>query len=878
MTAEQIRLQNPAWRQWGSYVSDRQWGTVREDYSPNGDHWSYTTHSMARSYAYRWGEEGIAGFCDNKQQLCLALALWNGQDSMLKERYFGLSNPEGNHGEDVKEVYFYLDATPTHSYQKLLYKYPQRAFPYEQLVDENAQRSLQVGEFELLDTGIFDDDRYFDVFVEYAKADPQDILMRITVWNRGPEAAPIHLLPTLWFRNTWRWNNTPNAQRPILRAQPGGSVQINHSDLGQYVIYADGCPHWLFCENETNVERLYASDNTTPYPKDGINDYLLHGLQTVNPEQKGTKTVAQYKRMIEAGSSTTIQIRLRSENIKLPFNDFDDILQQRKQEADEFYAAIHPAKATDNEKYIQRLALSGMIWNKQFYYYNIWRWLNGDPGQPSPPPERWNGRNHTWLHLINEDIIAMPDKWEYPWYAAWDLAFHSVTFALIDPEFAKNQLLLLTNEWCMNPDGQLPSFEGTFSDVNPPVHAWAAYRIVQIEQQQGQKNADLGFLRTMFEKLMLNFTWWVNRKDHSGNNIFAGGFLGLDNIGVFDRDTSLPNGEHLEQADATSWMGMFALNMMRIALELSQHHEGYTDLAIKFFDHFLFIQRSINQMGKGPQGLWDKEDAFFYDQIRNNNGEVKKLRVRTLVGLFPLYGVEALDEHLLSSAFLDRIHWFEQHRPSWSDLINHYLSPATQPIGQPSKRLLSLVDEAQFKALMVRMLDETEFLSGHGIRSVSRVYRDHPYEFSLSDMQLEFRYAPAESDIHIAAGNSNWRGPVWMPVNYLMVDRLLHYYQYYGNDFRIECPVGSGQMRNLKEIAQELTHRLIALFIPDANGQRPIAGSHPKWQDEHFKPYPQFYEYFNGDNGQGLGASHQTGWTGLVADLIRRKYTDLKKN
>ncbi len=894
LTIEHQRLQDPAWRQWGPYVSDRQWGTVREDYSANGDAWNYVTHDMARSYAYRWGEDGIAGFCDDKQQLCLALALWNGQDPILKERFYGLSNGEGNHGEDVKELYYYVDATPTHSYGRMLYKYPQAAYPYEWLLEENRRRSRFETEFELLDTGLFDDDRYFDVFVEYAKADPRDVLMTVTVHNRGPETADLHLLPTLFFRNTWAWGDDSDgvpSQRPALVLQPNGTVLVEGSALKTYVCHADGQPNWLFCDNETNKARFLDGQTGPRYPKDGINNHLLHGADTVNPDGMGTKAAAHYALTIRAGQSATVRLRLeRSEpdpgdapGMNRPFANFDDLTAKRRAEADQFYASVQPAAATDDEKRVQRQAFAGMLWSKQFYYYDVARWLAGDRNGPPPPPERAGGRNHTWGQLINAGVISMPDKWEYPWYAAWDWAFHCVTLAVIDSAFAKEQLMLLTNEWYMHPNGQLPAYEWNFSDVNPPVQAWAAWRIYQMERERKTDDpetdrvaqtgdADLTFLRGVFHKLMLNFTWWVNRKDEAGNNIFEGGFLGLDNIGVFDRNTLLPNGSHLEQADGTSWMAMYALNMMRIALELAQHDAVYDEMATKFFDHFLYIAGAMTQIGKANIGLWDEKDGFFYDQLRMSDGSVKKMRVRTMVGLIPMFAVEVLDDELLRSrpAFVKRMDWFRSHRPDLYAQVSRYTEK-----GRNEKRLLSLLRGFRLKSLLSKVMDEREFLSPHGVRAVSQVYREEPYSFTLDNTTFNLTYTPAESDSGMFGGNSNWRGPVWMPVNYLLIESIERFYHYFGDTFTVEYPVGSGRQATLKDVAQELTGRLIGLFTADADGHRPAFGAHPKYQDPYFRDYVLFYEYFDGDNGRGVGASHQTGWTGLVAELIDRKYRSL---
>lgn len=878
MTTEQKRLNDPTWRQWGPYVSDRQWGTVREDYSANGDAWGYTTHDMARSYAYRWGEDAIAGFCDDKQTLCLGLSLWNGADPILKERYFGLSNGEGNHGEDVKELYYYLDNTPTHSYQRMLYKYPQAAYPYQQLLDENRRRTRLDPEYELLDTGLFDQDRYFDVFVEYAKAGPQDVLMCITVQNRGPERANLTLLPTLWFRNTWSWGDDTDgvsSQRPGINLRQDGFLRATHTQLGSYVLYADGNPDWLFCENESNRARLYTVHDGTPYPKDGINDHVIHGTDSINPDQTGTKASAQYKLTVEAGGQAVVRLRLSlttdvHPTVREPFADFNAVLTQRQQEADQFYAVIQPAKATDDEKRVQRQAFAGMLWSKQFYYYDVSRWLAGDPTQPPPPPERYNGRNRTWQQLINAGVISMPDKWEYPWYAAWDWSFHCVTLALIDPELAKQQLMLLTNEWYMHPNGQLPAYEWNFSDVNPPVQAWAALQVFMLDQKQHPAGAaDHSFLRAIFHKLMLNFTWWVNRKDELGNNIFEGGFLGLDNIGVFDRNAVLPNGSHLEQADGTSWMAMYALNMMRIALELARHDDVYSEMATKYFDHFLYIAGAITRIGQDGVGLWDEQDRFFYDQLRMSDGSVEKMQVRTLVGLIPLFAVEVLDDDILrqNPSFLTRMEWFRSHRPDLYNQVSRYTEK-----GADETRLLSLLRGFRLKSLLRWMLDETEFLSPHGIRAVSQVYREHPYTFTLDGTAFRLDYTSAESNSDLFGGNSNWRGPVWMPTNYLMVLSLDKFYQYFGDGFTVEYPVGSGKQITLRDAAGEIADRLISLFTLDANGHRAVLQQYAKNEDPHFRDYILFYEYFDGDNGRGVGASHQTGWTGLVAELIHRKY------
>ena len=789
-----------------------------------------------------------------------------------------MSNAEGNHGEDVKELYYYLDNTPAHSYQRMLYKYPQTSFPYEDLLAENGRRTRLDPEYELIDTGIFDNDCYFDVFVEYIKEDTRDILVQITAYNRGPDPADLHLLPTLWYRNAWIWGDDSDgvpSVRPEIRLSANGTAVAEQELLGRYVLHADGQPNWLFCENETNVARLYAAHSGTAYPKDGINDHVLFGADTVNPGQFGTKAAAHYHYNIPAGGSMTVRLRLEASaseatDLPDPFANFDAIVARRQADADAFYATIQPGKATDDEKHVQRQALAGMLWSKQYYYYDINRWLNGDPTQPPPPPQRQGGRNHTWPHLINADVISMPDTWEYPWYAAWDWAFHCVNFAIIDPGFAKQQLMLLTNEWYMHPNGQLPAYEWNFSDVNPPVHAWAAWRLYHYElERKPAGEADITFLRGIFHKLMINFTWWVNRKDESGNNIFEGGFLGLDNIGVFDRNTILPDGSHLEQADGTSWMAMYALNMMRIALELARHDDVYDEMATKFFDHFLYIAGAMTSIGEQNIGLWDEQDAFFYDQLRLANGQTEKLRVRTMVGLIPLFAVEILSNELLHErpAFLKRMEWFRSHRPELYNQVSRYTEK-----GVNEKRLLSLLRGYRLKSLLARVLDETEFLSPHGVRAVSQVYRDHPYQFILDQTTFTLPYTPAESTSGMFGGNSNWRGPVWMPVNYLIIQSINRFYDYFGDGFTVEYPINSGRQITLKAVAHELSNRLIHLFTLDSTGNRPVFGPHPKYQDPHFRDHILFYEYFDGDTGRGVGASHQTGWTGLVADLINQKY------
>jgi len=862
---EQVRQGQCGWRRWGPYLSERQWGTVREDYSRNGDAWDYLPHEHARSRAYRWGEDGIAGVSDDEQRLCLALALWNGRDPILKERLFGLTNGEGNHGEDVKELYYYLDATPTHSYLKMLYKYPQREFPYAQLVEENRRRGRDRPEFELLDTGIFDDNRYFDVFVEYAKAGADDLLMQVTVFNRGLEAASLHILPQLWFRNTWSWNT--DAAKPDIAALADNVLMARHSNLGTYYLYADGTAEFLFCDNETNVQRLYGSNGVQGTYKDAFHDYLIHGRRAaLGPRPTGTKAAAHSAVTVAAGSSVQVRLRLTSAATTAPFALFDQQLAQRQREADEFYADLQADIADEDVRNVQRQALAGLIWSKQFYYYDVPRWLHGDPGQP-PPPER--SRNREWLHLNNADVLSMPDKWEYPWYAAWDLAFHCIPFALIDAEFAKEQLILLTREWYMHPNGQLPAYEWAFSDVNPPVHAWAAWRVFQIDRKHRGDCGDLKFLERVFHKLMLNFTWWVNRKDAEGRNIFQGGFLGLDNIGVFDRSAPLPNGGFINQADGTSWMAMYCLNLMRIALELALHNNVYEDIATKFFEHFLQIAEAMTNIGGSAHavGLWDEADQFYYDELTLPDGRMITLRVRSMVGLIPLFAVETLEPELLERLpdFKRRLQWFLTHRPDLANLVSRWHEP-----GRGERRLLSLLRGSRMKKLLRRMLDETEFLSEYGVRALSRQHAAHPYTFHCQGNALSVRYQPAESDSALFGGNSNWRGPIWLPVNYLIIEALQKFHHYYSDDFKIECPTGSGRYVTINSVAQELIRRLSRIFLRDGAGRRPVFGDCGKLQtDPHFRDYLPFYEYFHGDTGRGVGASHQTGWTALIAKLLQ---------
>ena len=876
--AEATRLRDnvagaTSWKHWGPYLSERQWGTVREDYSAHGNAWEYLPHDHARSRAYRWGEDGIAGISDAEQRLCLALALWNGRDPILKERLFGLTNSEGNHGEDVKELYYYLDATPTHSYLKMLYKYPQAPFPYGQLVDENRRRGLAAPEFELLDTGVFDEDRYFDVFVEYAQASPGDILMRVTAHNRGAEDAPLHLLPTLWCRNTWAWQ--PDAVRPHLQMAQHLAIQASLPGHGDYYLYGDGEPSSLFCDNDSNAARLWGTEAAPGYWKDGIDARVVHAdLAAVNPAQAGTKAAVWYERVVPAGGSVEIRLRLTREVRTTPFADFDAIFAQRHAEADEFYAELQQGIDSADARHVQRQAFAGMIWSKQFYYFDVPQWLRGDPGQVPPPAGRRHGRNADWEHLNNADIVSMPDKWEYPWYAAWDLAFHCIPLALIDAGFAKEQLVLLTREWYMHPNGQLPAYEWAFGDVNPPVHAWATWRVYQIDRKQRGGAGDLAFLERVFHKLMLNFTWWVNRKDAEGRNVFQGGFLGLDNIGVFDRSAELPTGGHIDQSDGTSWMAMYALNLMRIALELAQHNHVYEDIATKFFEHFLHIAEAMSGMGEDKTALWDDEDKFFYDVLHTPNGDQIQLKVRSMVGLIPLFAVETLEPELLDRVpdFKRRLEWYLTYRPGLAALVSHW-----SETGRGDRRLLSLLRGHRMKRLLSRMLDETEFLSDFGVRALSRVHAEHPYVFRVNGAELTVRYQPGESDSGLFGGNSNWRGPVWFPVNFLLIESLQKFHHYYGDDFRVECPVGSGRLVTLAEAAEELSRRLTRLFLRDDSGRRPVFGANERLQrDPHFRDHVLFYEYFHGDNGRGVGASHQTGWTGLVAKLLMPRRLDTR--
>ncbi|MGN6397273.1 MAG: MGH1-like glycoside hydrolase domain-containing protein [Mucilaginibacter sp.] len=863
MNAERERLKDPAWKKWGPYVSDRQWGTVREDYSANGDAWNYLTHDMARSKAYRWGEEGIAGICDNEQLLCFAVAFWNKKDPIIKERYFGLSNPEGNHGEDVKELYYYLDNTPTHSYQKMLYKYPQREYPYAWLVNENKARGRNQPEFELIDTGIFDKDEYFDIFIEYAKNTPEDILIKITVHNRAGIDAALNVLPTIWFRNTWSWGY--DNYMPELTADSHGVIEVYHEHLGQLWLNAEGGTELLFCDNETNTQRLYGVNGRHKYCKDGINDYIVNSTNTINPKQKGTKAAINFDINVPAKQSKVLRLRL-SKDAANGFDDFDKLFGERKAEAGDFYAGISQAGQNRDKMLIERQALAGMLWNKQFYYYDINHWLHGDPAQPSPPKERLNARNRKWTHFNTRDIISMPDKWEYPWFAAWDLAFHCIPLARIDMAFAKSQLTLLVRDWYMHPNGQLPAYEWDFNDANPPVHAMITWKIYQ-QDKAANGTGDTYFLERIFHKLMLNFTWWVNRKDALGNNIFEGGFLGLDNIGVFDRNADLPMGEYLEQADGTSWMAIYSLNLLRIAAELAETNKAYNGIASKFFEHFIYIAGAMSNLGENNEGLWDDADGFFYDQLRLPDNGTKKMRVRSIVGLIPLIAAEILSEDDITNnpIFSYRLKWFAENRPDLASLVSRWNETKT-----PGSHLVSLLRGYRMKSLLKYLLDENEFLSEYGIRSVSKYHLNNPYRVSLDGIQFDVKYTPAESDSGLFGGNSNWRGPIWMPVNYLLIESIRKFYLYYGDDFKIECPTGSGTFMNLQQVADELYSRICKLFLKDNASRRAVFGNYEKMQtDPNFNDYILFYEYFDGDTGRGLGASHQTGWTGLVAACFK---------
>ncbi len=880
MNAEELRLREATektkhWKRWGPYLSERAWGTVREDYSADGSAWDSFPHDHARSRAFRWNEDGLAGICDRHQRICFSIALWNGKDPILKERLFGLTGSEGNHGEDVKELYYYLDSTPTHSYMKMLYKYPQAEFPYRRLIEANRERSRAECEFELMDTGIFDEDRYFDVFVEYAKADVEDILIKVTVANRGPEAAVINVLPTIWFRNRWTWHGLP--PNSSLKTKRPGVIEIACPEYSTRFLHIEGEHELLFTENETNSRRLYDAPNGIPFVKDAFHEYVVDGNDlAVNPEDQGTKAAANFRFEVPSRAEVSIRLRLTdadlSENYAKkqskggPFTNFDQIFTQRKNEADEFYSAIANEGLSDDAKGVQRQAFAGMLWSKQYYHYVVKEWLEGDRAMPKPPDERRLGRNHDWPQLFNSDVISMPDAWEYPWYAAWDLAFHCIPLALIDPDFAKNQLMLMLREWYMHPNGQIPAYEWSFSDVNPPVHAWAALRVYQIERKH-RGYADRKFLARIFQKLLLNFTWWVNRKDSEGMNVFEGGFLGLDNIGVFDRSRPLPTGGKLAQSDGTSWMAMYCLNMLAIALELAKEDDTYEDVASKFWEHFIYIADAMNELGDGIS-IWNEEDGFYYDVLHKHGEGSESLKVRSMVGLIPLFAVGTIEPETLERLpkFKDRLHWFIENRPDLTANVSCMRTP-----GMGERRLLAVAFRERLERVLRVMLDEREFLSPYGIRVVSKFHKDHPYVLHVNGEEHRVDYEPGESSSGLFGGNSNWRGPIWFPVNYLLIESLQKFHHYYGDDLKVECPTGSGRFMDLWEVSQELSRRLSHIFLRDARGSRPVFGTSEKMQnDPHFRDHVLFYEYFHGDNGRGVGASHQTGWTGLVAKLLQQ--------
>jgi hypothetical protein len=879
---EQQRLaesrQGAPWKKWGPYLSERQWGTVREDYSADGNAWNYFTHDQARSRTYRWGEDGLAGISDDHQVLCFALALWNGRDPILKERLFGLANSEGNHGEDVKECYFYLDSTPTHSYMKTLYKYPQAAYPYGDLVETNRGRGKHELEYELLDTGVFDENRYFDVFVEYAKAAPDDVLVRVTVCNRGPEPGSLHLLPTLWFRNVWSWSG--GGAKPSLKAAGRNVIRAHHTDplfresLDDYYLYCDGDATWLFTENESNNARLFGGENTSPYVKDAFHRHLIDGeAAAVNPAREGTKAAAHHAVSVEAGGTTAIRLRLTARaptELASPFADFDAVFRDRLAEADAFYDALlpPPVRQDEDRARVFRQALAGMLWTKQYFYYDLDKWLEEHGAGPGlPPHERRKVRNSDWFHMFNDDIISMPDKWEYPWYAAWDLAFHMIPLGIVDPDFAKSQLdLMLRNDY-LHPNGQLPAYEWNFGDVNPPVHAWATFQLYLFDKTRRGGKGDIEFLKYAFSKLLVNFTWWVNRKDRAGANVFEGGFLGLDNIGVFDRSSPLPTGGYLDQADGTSWMVFFSQMMLRIGVELAENEPLYEEFVEKFFQHTLFIAGAMDRVGERRDEMWDEEDGFFYDVLRFPDGSATRLKVRSMVGLLPLAAVAVFEEDILTKfpRFAERARQFGRRH---GELLANMHLPSIP--GVANRRMLSILNEEKLRRVLARMLDENEFLSPHGIRALSKVHAEHPYVFHHGGQEFRVAYVPGDSDSGMFGGNSNWRGPVWMPVNFLLYTALIRLYMFYGEDFKVECPTGSGKLMTLLEVARELGERLIRIFTRDETGRRPAHGAARKFDDDpHWRDLVLFYEYFHGDNGAGIGASHQTGWTGLVARIIQ---------
>lgn len=869
MTVIKHRMTDERWKKWGPYVSNRQWGTVREDYSANGDAWGYTTYRDAMSRAYRWNEDGIAGICDDRQLLCFAFSFWNGADEMLKERFFGLSNYEGNHGEDIKEVFYYLDNTPTHCYMKMLYKYPINSFPYEELISVNSARSKREPEYEITDTGIFDDDQYFDLFIEYAKINHDDIAIRLTAVNRSGRRAPIFVIPTVWFRNNWAWGN--GTYKPQLQKMANGKIKIQHESIDfKYFYSKDTCAADHFCENETNPAKFpHLPNSEARFFKDGLNEFLVHGnTKSLNPEKKGTKAAFVVNAELDAGESRTFDFRLSPHDMDDAFFNFDEVFSSKKAEADEYYEKVQCDIRSAEEKNIQRQALAGLLWNKQFYHYNISKWLRGDPKYPAARNFEHFVRNTGWEHMQNKDIISMPDKWEYPWFATWDLAFHCVPFALIDPGFAKDQLKLLTKEWYMHPNGQLPAYEWDFSDVNPPVHAWSTFRVYKIDEKFSGK-PDIPFLESVFQKLLLNFTWWVNRKDKNGNNVFGGGFLGLDNIGAFDRNMQFKNGDHLEQADGTSWMAMYALNMMRISMELALYNPVYEDMAIKFFEHYLYIAKAMENIGGKKGGLWNEEDGFFYDVLQLNDGDSVSLKLRSIVGLIPMFAVEIIDHDILEKLpnFRSRMDWILKNKPELADLVSHW-----EVEGSGGKHLMSILRKTRLKRVLSRMVDENEFLSDYGIRSMSKIYEDNPYTFTVDGKDFVVKYTPAESDSRMFGGNSNWRGPIWFPINFLIVESLQRYHYYYQDSLQIEFPAKSGQMRNLDFVSENISQRLCSIFLQNEYGERPFNGNNTLLNhNEHFKNYIMFHEYFNGDTGKGIGASHQTGWTATVAKLLKPK-------
>lgn len=867
MNAEKERSQNPEWKSWGPYVSNRQWGTVREDYSPNGNAWGYTTYEDALSRTYRWNEDGIAGISDHKQRLCFAFSFWNKKDRFIKERFFGLSNYQGNHGEDIKEVFYHLDNTPSHSYMKMVYKYPINEFPYQELIDENGRRTKDDPEYEIADTGIFDKDEYFDIFIEYAKINHDDILIRVTAVNRSDKKAPLVILPTLWYRNNWSWGY--GTYKPQLKSTQNGKIEIDHEALDIAKLYSRNIDvEAVFCDNETNSKKIFGVVSENKFFKDGINDFITKGLDKINPKKEGTKASFVIDTEIEAGESKTFDFRLSPHDMENAFFDFDEIFELRKKEANDFYEELQCDISDEDEKNVQRQAFAGLLWNKQFYHYNVSKWLKGDPKFEAPRNFDHYVRNSEWEHMQNKDIISMPDKWEYPWFATWDLAFHCVPFALIDSDFAKHQLRLLTKEWYIHPNGQLPAYEWDFSDVNPPVHAWSTFRVFKIDEKINGK-PDIPFLESVFQKLLLNFTWWVNRKDKNDNNIFGGGFLGLDNIGAFDRNMQFKNGEHLEQADGTSWMAMFALNMMRISMELALHNPVYEDMAIKFFEHYLYIAQAMDTIGE-KDGLWNDEDGFFYDVLQLNDGDSKALKLRSIIGLIPMFAVEIVEHDILEKlpGFRTRMDWILKNKPELAKLVSHW-----EVEGKGRKHLMSILRKTRLTRILERMGDEKEFLSDYGIRSMSKVYEENPFSFEIDEIEYKVKYLPAESDSRMFGGNSNWRGPIWFPINFLIVESLQRFHFYYGESLQVEYPTGSGEMRNLDFIADDLSDRLKSLFLRNENGDRPFNGENELFnKNEHFKDYIMFYEYFHGDNGRGIGASHQCGWTATVAKLIQPRW------